>query len=62
MTSDDTTKEPDNGVMCPKCECRHVPVINSRPSYKKRIRRRRECRYCKYRFTTYEETPDPPPK
>lgn len=44
------------GLKCPRCECPHVPVIETRETIGGRLRRRRECRHCKRRFTTYELT------
>ncbi len=42
------------GVQCPRCGCRHVPVLYVRDAPRKRKRRRRECRHCGARFTTLE--------
>jgi len=41
-------------MKCPICESEDLKVIDSRPTGKSAIRRRRECLACKYRFTTYE--------
>lgn len=41
------------GLECPRCNCKHVPVIRTTDSFHCR-RRRRECRHCGYRFTTTE--------
>ena len=38
---------------CPKCNCAHSSVTDSR-SDGEQIRRRRECQECSYRFSTYE--------
>jgi hypothetical protein len=43
-----------SGVMCPRCGCRHLPVLETR-TVKGKIRRRRECRHCGCRITTTEE-------
>lgn len=40
-------------MKCPECSCEESKVIDSRPSDNK-VRRRRECIQCGYRFTTYE--------
>lgn len=45
------------GIVCPRCECRHFSVVETRAESKGRIRRRRECRHCGHRITTYETTP-----
>src|SRR6516165_901285 len=43
-------------MRCPKCGSRDDKVIDSRRSRDgSRIRRRRQCLKCKYRYTTYEE-------
>ena len=39
---------------CPSCSSPDSKVIDSRPSDKSSIRRRRECLNCGKRFTTYE--------
>ncbi|MBQ8741935.1 MAG: transcriptional repressor NrdR [Clostridia bacterium] len=41
-------------MRCPVCSNEDSKVIDSRPTEGGSIRRRRECRVCKYRFTTYE--------
>ncbi|MBE6607220.1 MAG: transcriptional repressor NrdR [Ruminococcaceae bacterium] len=41
-------------MRCPICSHDDSKVIDSRPTESGTIRRRRECRSCKYRFTTYE--------
>lgn len=40
-------------MRCPECSCEDSKVIDSRPTENK-VRRRRECVHCGYRFTTYE--------
>ena len=40
-------------MKCPECGCEESKVIDSRPTENK-VRRRRECIACGYRFTTYE--------
>ncbi len=41
-------------MKCPICDSVKSDVIDSRPTDNGGIRRRRECRVCKHRFTTYE--------
>lgn len=42
-------------MKCPKCGCEDSKVVDSRGTDDgERIRRRRECLKCAYRFTTYE--------
>ncbi len=43
------------GLVCRGCGCRHFHVIYTRRTSKNRILRRRECRHCGRRITTYEE-------
>jgi transcriptional regulator NrdR family protein len=50
----DSAKEP-RGLECPKCGCRHLQVIYTRSVTLGKIRRRRECRHCGRRITTYEQ-------
>ncbi|MDE7194605.1 MAG: transcriptional regulator NrdR [Oscillospiraceae bacterium] len=40
-------------MKCPECGCDESKVIDSRPTENK-VRRRRECINCAFRFTTYE--------
>jgi len=51
---DTRDREQERGVRCPKCHCGHVPVLYTRKVANGGIRRRRECRACGRRFTTYE--------
>lgn len=46
-------------MRCPECGCIDSKVIDSRPSENK-VRRRRECAKCGFRFTTYEIIEDIP--
>jgi transcriptional regulator NrdR family protein len=46
--------EEQRGLVCPKCGCRHFRVIYTRSAWGGRIVRRRECRHCAKRMTTYE--------
>jgi transcriptional repressor NrdR len=46
-------------MRCPDCGFEDSKVIDSRPT-DGRIRRRRECLSCKFRFTTYEIVEDVP--
>ena len=49
----DRAKEP-RGLECPKCGCRHLYVVYTRATIQSRVMRRRECRHCGHRMTTYE--------
>ena len=51
LTSEESQSQ---GIACPKCGCRHLPVRYTRHRGK-RIIRFRECRYCGRRVMTYEE-------
>jgi len=42
------------GIECPSCGCQHFRVLSTRRSFGERILRRRECRHCGRRVTTYE--------
>jgi transcriptional regulator NrdR family protein len=42
------------GLACPGCGCAHFRVLYTRRSIGGRILRRRECRHCGRRVTTYE--------
>jgi hypothetical protein len=39
---------------CRYCGCKHFRVVYTRPTYGGRIMRRRECRHCGKRMTTWE--------
>ena len=57
MARDDMKSEsqkPSDGIECPRCGCRHLYVVYTRPRNKK-ILRVRECRYCGRRIKTYEQ-------
>lgn len=43
-----------SGLECPKCGCRHFYVIYTR-RVRGKIKRRRECRSCGRRVSTYEQ-------
>ena len=47
--------EEKRGIECPKCGCRHFRVLYTRRAWGGRILRRRECRHCGRRLTTYEK-------
>ena len=47
------TDQPQKGLFCPVCHCRHVPVLHTRQD-KNQVRRHRECRSCGHRFWTAE--------
>ena len=46
-------KKASDIMKCPECGCDESKVIDSRPTENK-VRRRRECINCAFRFTTYE--------
>ncbi|MCG3178324.1 MAG: hypothetical protein BIFFINMI_00651 [Phycisphaerae bacterium] len=43
------------GIECRKCGCRHFRVLYTRNAWGGRIMRRRECRNCGKRMTTWEK-------
>ena len=44
------------GLQCPRCGCGHFFVLYTRRARGGRLLRRRQCRHCGRRVTTYEET------
>ena len=44
------------GLECPRCGCAHFRVLYTRRALGGRLLRRRECRHCGRRITTYEHT------
>ena len=42
------------GLECRQCGCKHFRVVYTRPTWGGRIMRRRECRHCGKRMTTWE--------
>ena len=53
--SDSPAPETQRGLQCRKCGCRHFHVIYTRAAWGGRILRRRECRHCGRRMTTWEQ-------
>jgi len=47
-------RDDQRGLICPKCGCKHFYVIYTRAARGGRIMRRRACRHCGRRMTTYE--------
>ncbi len=47
--------ENKHGFECRWCGCRHFRVIYTRPAWGGRLVRRRECRNCGKRMTTWEK-------
>jgi len=43
------------GLECRYCGCEHFRVVYTRPTWGGRIMRRRECRHCGKRMTTWEK-------
>ena len=43
------------GLECRNCGCKHFRVIYTRPTWGGQIMRRRECRHCGKRMTTWEK-------
>jgi len=46
--------EDQRGLSCRWCGCKHFRVVYTRPTPGGRIMRRRECRHCGKRITTWE--------
>ena len=55
MNSNETIQKSTRGLECSKCGCQHFFVIYVRAASGHRIMRRRECRHCGKRITTYEQ-------
>lgn len=47
---------PKRGLVCTRCGCTDFRVLYTRAAWGNRIIRRRECRHCGSRVTTYERT------
>jgi len=54
--TNDTQGDEGRGLECPRCGCGHFRVLYTRRAVGRRLLRRRECRYCGRRMTTYEHT------
>ena len=48
------TPQPERGLVCPQCGCRHFRTTHTEPLRNGRIRRRKVCRHCGRRMLTYE--------
>ena len=46
------------GLRCLNCGCGHFYVVYTKQVSRGRIRRRRQCRFCGRRITTYEQESD----
>lgn len=53
---DSDEKKDQVGLVCRACGCRHFYVVYVRARRGGRIMRRRECRHCGKRITTWEST------
>jgi transcriptional regulator NrdR family protein len=49
-------QEAKRGLECRRCGCKHFSVIYTRKAPQGRVRRRKECRHCGRRITTYEHS------
>jgi transcriptional regulator NrdR family protein len=49
------TEDAPKGLVCRSCGCRHFRVLYTRRAWGGRLQRRRECRHCGRRITTYEQ-------
>ncbi len=54
QATDKRTPMQKRGLECPQCGCSHFRVLYTRRALGGRLLRRRECRYCGRRMTTYE--------
>ena len=53
---DNRADAPNRGLACPGCGCAHFRVLYTRRAWGGRLLRRRECRHCGRRVTTYEQS------
>jgi transcriptional regulator NrdR family protein len=51
-----TAKDDDRGLRCTACGGKRLKVIYTRPKPGGRVVRRRECKTCGQRITTWEKT------
>lgn len=58
MATPTDTKAPavKRGLVCPVCGCMHFRVLYTRRAWGGRLLRRRMCRHCGRRVTTYEQS------
>jgi len=54
-TKNTAVGETPKGLVCRTCGCRHFRVLYTRPAWGGRLLRRRACRHCGRRITTYEQ-------
>jgi len=54
--ADNREAVPKRGLECPGCGCSHFRVLYTRRAVGGRLLRRRECRHCGRRVTTYEQS------
>ena len=54
-TKRSTPEETPKGLVCRGCGCRHFRVLYTRRAWGGRLLRRRACRHCDRRMTTYEQ-------
>jgi transcriptional regulator NrdR family protein len=53
-TPKDVKADDEVGIRCRQCGCGHFFTLETRKMIGQRIMRRRECRHCGKRITTYE--------
>ena len=56
-TKPDEKEKEAVGLECTRCGCNHFYVLYTRPRADGKILRRRECRHCGHKITTYESRP-----
>lgn len=54
-TQKEMAEQVPRGLVCRACGCRHFRVLYTRPAWGGRLLRRRACRHCGRRTTTYEQ-------
>ena len=45
---------PNRGIECPNCGCRHFLTTHTEPLRNSQVRRRKVCRHCGKKVVTYE--------
>ena len=58
MSSNAPNAPKSTGLACPRCGCRHLPVIRTKPRDDGTIVRERQCRHCGKRLKSIEKPID----
>lgn len=55
MSTDAVSSRETKGLVCRQCGCAHSRVVYTRRGSDRKLIRRRECRHCGARVTTWEK-------